>query len=90
VQLQLFPWEDLSSDDRRKILIEIRNHYWHIRNLRGGRHGQARLRQAYRRVAAQKKRLLMAGVSRRELLDFLHCCRKGCFPEPRKCIDCTA
>lgn len=64
--------------ERRKILGEIRRAYGHLRNLRGGRHGQAARRRHYRMVAAQKKRLLLAGVERKEILDFLRCCRGGC------------
>jgi hypothetical protein len=78
VQLELFPWEDLSSADRQHIMEEIRRSYWHIRNLRSGKFGQAALRRHYRRVAAQKKRLLMAGVEKREVLDLLRCCRLQC------------
>lgn len=56
----------------------IRNSYWHLRNLRGGRFGEARRRKQYRLVAVQKKRLLLAGVSKREVLDLLKCCRLRC------------
>ncbi|RZI42522.1 hypothetical protein EGT07_14790 [Herbaspirillum sp. HC18] len=49
-----------------------------MRNLRGGRFGQAARRRYYRRIAAQKKRLLMAGVQKREILDLLACCRLKC------------
>lgn len=38
----------------------IRNHYWHLRYVRGFH--EARRRQEYRRIAAEKKRLLTAGV----------------------------
>ncbi|QDQ86014.1 hypothetical protein FNZ07_23170 [Paraburkholderia megapolitana] len=44
----------------------------------------ARRRQVYRKIEVQKKRLQVAGVSKREILDFLACCRskqccgKGC------------
>ncbi len=77
-QLELFPFEQLSQLDRAVILSEIRNNYWHVRTLRGGRHGQAALRKRYRMIAAQKKRLQLAGVPKREILDFLACCRLQC------------
>src|SRR5471030_1046479 len=78
MQLELFPFDVLNDLEKQAVFRRIRNHYWYIRNLRGGRFGQARVRKQYRMVRAQKKRLLMAGVSRRELLDFLACCRLRC------------
>lgn len=33
----------------------IRNSYWHLHNLRGGRFGEACRRKQYRLVAVQKK-----------------------------------
>ena len=41
----------------------------------GEKRNQAGKRRHYRRVAVQKKRLLMAGVSKREILNFLAQCR---------------
>jgi hypothetical protein len=78
MQLELFPFDELTAAERRNIFIIIRNSYWHLRNLRGARFGQARARKHYRMVAAQKKRLLLAGVSKREILDLLACCRGRC------------
>lgn len=78
MQLELFPYDSLTSEQCTAIYREIRTRYWYIRNLRGGRFGQARLRKEYRRVEVQKKRLLMAGVSKREILDLLACCRHQC------------
>jgi len=78
MQLELFPFDCLTAADRQAIYSLIRNSYWHLRNLRGGRFGQARARKHYRLVACQKKRLLMAGVSKREVLDLLACCRLKC------------
>lgn len=78
MQLDLIPYEFLSAAERSDIYSKIRNAYYHLRNVRGGRFGQARRRRYYRLVAAQKKRLLLAGVSKRELLDFLACCRLQC------------
>lgn len=78
MQLELFQFDQLSDHEFARVVGEIRRHYWHIRNLRGGRFGQARLRKHYRDVSQQKKRLLMAGVSKREILDLLACCRLQC------------
>jgi len=78
MQLELFQFDILSIPEREAIYSLIRNSYWHLRNLREGRFGQARARKHYRMVAAQKKRLLLAGVSKREVLDFLRCCRLQC------------
>jgi hypothetical protein len=78
MQLELFPFEKLTSAELMTIHNLIRNSYWHIRNLRKSAFGQARRRFEYRKVAEQKKRLLMAGVSKREVLDFLACCRLKC------------
>lgn len=78
VQLQLFPWDSLSASEQQQILDNIRRMYWHVRNLRGGRFGQAAARRHYRNIAAQKKRLQLAGVGHREILDFLRCCRLQC------------
>nr|CUV53505.1 conserved protein of unknown function [Ralstonia solanacearum] len=70
-----------------KIARDIRHLYWHIRTLRRGIQDAAR-RRYYRKIAAQKKRLLDAGVSKREVLDLLMCCRsRGC--RYRACLDCT-
>ncbi|AKU20989.1 hypothetical protein ACZ75_05250 [Massilia sp. NR 4-1] len=92
MQLELFPFDQLSTVELRMAFSLIRNSYWHIRNLRGGRFGQGRARSHYRAVARQKKRLLMAGVSKREILDFLACCRLQCaaHKQPFKpCPYCT-
>jgi hypothetical protein len=78
LQLELFPYQELTPEDRRRLLGEIRGAYWFIRNLRGGRFGQAPRRKHYRKVAAIKKRLQLAGVPKREILDFLKCCRLQC------------
>lgn len=74
-QIELFPFDELTTAERKDLLQRIRNAYWSLRNLRGGRFGQAARRRHYRFVASQKKRLQLAGVSRREILDFLACCR---------------
>lgn len=83
-QLELWPRPAASRSELLVVAGEIRNLYWHIRNTRRGVH-DARRRRIYRKIEVQKKRLLIAGVSKREILDFLACCRskrcdgKGCF-----------
>jgi hypothetical protein len=77
-QLELFPFDVLSDQELQHVCRVIRNHYWYLRNLRGGRFGDARRRKQYRLVADQKKRLQLAGVSKREILDLLACCRQQC------------
>lgn len=83
VQLELFERPGLSAGELASVVAEVRNLYWYIRNTRRGIH-DGRRRQVYRRIVATKKRLLVAGVSKREMLDFLACCRskeccsKGC------------
>ena len=89
MQLELFQRAYLSEQDRSHIHGEIRRNYWYIRNLRTGRFGQARLRKHYRLVEAQKKRLLMAGVSKREILDLLACCRQQCARHKHPFKPCT-
>ncbi|ATI30530.1 hypothetical protein CVV70_04560 [Ralstonia solanacearum] len=55
--------------------------------MRRGMQDAAR-RRVYRQIARKKKRLLEAGVSKREVLDLLMCCRsRGC--RRLKCLDCT-
>lgn len=78
MQLELFPYDSLEPAEIQTIYSEIRRSYWVIRNLRDGRFGQARLRKQYRIVEVKKKRLLLAGVSKREILDLLACCRLQC------------
>jgi hypothetical protein len=78
MQLELFPFERLSDLELHHVCRVIRSHYWHLRNLRGGSFGQARRRKCYRLVADQKKRLQLAGVPKREILDLLACCRQLC------------
>jgi hypothetical protein len=91
MQLELFEWDNLSQDERDRVFIDIRRTYWHLRNLRAGRFGQADQRRHYRIAAAQKKRLLMAGVPKRVILDFLSCCRLQCSihePPFNRCPHC--
>lgn len=77
----------MSDDEKRALAREIRNLYWHIRHLRRGLQDAPR-RRYYRKIATKKKRLLDAGVSKREVLDLLMCCRsRGC--RFRACLDCT-
>ena len=86
-QLELWERERRSAAELARVVGEIRNLYWHIRNTRRGIH-DARRRQVYRKIAVQKKRLLVAGVSKREVLDLLACCRsKEC--RAKGCLSCT-
>jgi hypothetical protein len=86
-QLELWERECLSAAELARVVGEIRNLYWHIRNTRRGIH-DARRRQVYRKIAVQKKRLLVAGVSKREVLDLLACCRSTeC--RSKSCFGCT-
>jgi hypothetical protein len=68
---QLFSWEFLTDSERLQIHGDIRNSYWHVRNARSGRFGWAVRRKHYRVIAGQKKRLQLAGVGKREILDLL-------------------
>ena len=86
VQLELFERAVLSAQELVGVVSEIRNLYWRIRNSRRGV-DDARRRRVYRKIAVQKKRLLMAGVSKREVLDLLACCRsKEC--RAKGCLGC--
>ncbi|WP_240766252.1 hypothetical protein [Paraburkholderia flava] len=87
IQLELWPRVAVSAAELAVVVGEIRNLYWFIRNSRRGVH-DARRRRIYRKIEAQKKRLLVAGVSKREVLDFLACCRsKQCCE--KDCLGCT-
>lgn len=77
-QLDLIPYDYLSSEEASHIVGEIRRAYWHIRSLRNAKYSQANLRRIYRRVEVHKKRLFMAGVDKRSVLDLLACCRLQC------------
>jgi hypothetical protein len=57
MQLELFPFD--SQAELVTTFRLIRNSYWHLRNLRGARWGEARARKQYRVVANHKKRLLI-------------------------------
>lgn len=88
MQLELFQWDDgMTAVEMADVLGEIRRHYWFVRNSRGTYAKAAKLRH-YRRIAKHKKRLLLAGVEKRDLLDFLACCRKGC--RAKECLQCVA
>lgn len=88
MQLELFPFDTLSPAECQNIFRLIRNSYWYLRNLRAGRFGQAKARKHYRLVEVQKKRLLMAGVPKREILDLLKCCRSKCSRHKHPFIPC--
>lgn len=77
----------MSEGELRELAREIRHLYFHIRTLSRTRAEAAR-RRYYRKIAAEKKRLQEAGVSKREVLDLLACCRSGrC--RFRACLDCS-
>lgn len=78
MQLELFPFEPMTFAEKQQILANIKSHYWVIRNTRSWRFGDAPRRKAYRRIEVEKKRLRLAGVSKREILDYLACCRLKC------------
>jgi hypothetical protein len=88
MQLELFPFDRLSEAELAVTFRVIRNCYWHIRNARNGPIGDARRRKQYRLVECQKKRLLLAGVSKREILDLLACCRGKCSRSKRPFKPC--
>lgn len=88
MQLELFPWDELAPGERIQILGEICNHYWFLRNYRSTSMHDAARRKRYRMIERQKKRLLNAGVSKREILDYLACCRQGC--RSISCLQCVA
>ncbi len=87
MQLELFPWEPLTPHEKAAAYRSIRNQYWSLRNLRGEYH-EARIRGIYRRIASEKKRLLMAGVKHGEILEFLRCCRLQCSRHKRPFEPC--
>lgn len=77
----------MTEEETRAVAREIRHLYYFIRTLRRGINDAPR-RRYYRKIADQKKRLREAGISTREVLDLLMCCRSGrcCF---RACLDCS-
>jgi hypothetical protein len=77
MQLELFPWEVLTATEKQAIIQEIRNGYWYLRHYRSN-YQQADRRRIYRRIEGKKKRLRLAGVEKREVLDLLRCCRLQC------------
>lgn len=87
-QMQLIPYEQLSATEMLTLCAEIRRDYWHIRNLRGGKFTQARLRKYYRLVQARKTKLLLAGVEKRDVLDFIACCRLKCSAKKQPFLPC--
>jgi hypothetical protein len=78
MQLELFGRERIGQAELERIMSEIRQAYWHLRNLRKVSWNNARRRREYRKVAVHKKRLQLAGVEKREILDLLACCRQKC------------
>lgn len=92
-QIDLIPWNEITPARYQQIVRNIRTSYWYIRNLRGGKFGQARARKEYRKVEALKGELFLAGYEKRYILDLLACCRGTCIatksPFPY-CIHCGA
>ncbi|WP_050808557.1 hypothetical protein [Collimonas fungivorans] len=78
MQLELFEREQISQAELEHMMMQIRQSYWHLRNLRSVRWNDGRRRWEYRKVAVHKQRLLIAGVDKREILDLLACCRQKC------------
>jgi hypothetical protein len=76
---------DLTSWTQERIAhlkAHVRNLYWHIRNSRRGLEDAYR-RRYYRRIARCKSELLALGVSSREWLDYIACCRR------KTCLGCA-
>ena len=78
MQLELFEFEHLSVAEKQQILATIMRHYWVIRNCRKTSMHDAKRRKYYRLIEDEKKRLRLSGVSKREILDYLACCRLSC------------
>lgn len=77
-QLELFAFDYLSDAEKQQIFEIIKRHYWFIRNARKTSIHDARRRKYYRLIEVEKKRLRLSGVSKREILDYLACCRLTC------------
>jgi len=76
--IQNLPFVFLSVAEKQQCYKIIRSHYWTVRNTRKWRFGDAPRRKAYRKIEVEKKRLILSGVSKREILDLLQCCRLRC------------
>ena|SRR3569623_2585383 len=87
-QLQLIPYEHITPSEMTGLVGDIRQAYWFIRNLRGGRHTQAKIRRYYRRVEVHKRRLMLAGIEKRQILDLLACCRLKCSAKKQPFLPC--
>lgn len=77
-QLDLFGYEHLSVSEKQHVLKNIRSFYFHIRLCRKSKIHDARRRKYYRLIAIEKKRLMISGVPKSEILEFLSCCRLKC------------
>lgn len=89
MQLDLFGYESLTVTEKQQIKNKILNYYWTIRNLRKWKPNEKIFRATYRKIEVEKKRLLISGVSKDEVLNFLHCCRQTC-KNGRGCEFCGA
>ncbi|WP_431825299.1 hypothetical protein [Burkholderia sp. F1] len=85
-QLELLARPALSEQELVDVARDIRTLYWTIRNTRRGLQ-DARRRRVYRGIEVHKKRLLVAGVPKDEILGLLRCCRAGWCRE-EGCLDC--
>ncbi|QPS40285.1 hypothetical protein [Burkholderia oklahomensis] len=85
-QLELLDRPQLSEQELVDVARDIRNLYWTIRNTRRGIQ-DAQRRRVYRRIEVHKKRLLVAGVPKAEILGLLRCCRASHCKE-QSCFDC--
>lgn len=93
MQLDLLSWNEITPARYDQVVCTIRASYWWIRNLRGGKFSQARLRKEYRKVSTLKTELLLAGYQKRYVLDLLACCRGSCVANKqpfRYCHHCGA
>jgi hypothetical protein len=92
MQLELLKREQIAQSELERMLSEIRQSYWFLRNLRKVNWNNGRRRREYRKVAVHKNRLQLAGVSKRQILDLLACCRLKCGAkkQPRQpCAYCS-
>ena len=85
MQLELFEREIIGADDMQMIFQEIRPAYWFLRNTRPGRYGDAKRRRFYRKIAVHKRRLLLSGADRMEILNMLSCYRLKCRCATERC-----
>ncbi|WP_231892129.1 hypothetical protein [Burkholderia sp. MSMB1589WGS] len=76
-QIELLERPRLTERELTSVVRDIRNLYWMIRNTRRGVQ-DAQRRRVYRQIETHKKRLLMAGVSKEEILRLLAVAGQAC------------